>query len=62
MSIKKKGTARRGFAAMSPEQRRAISRIGGLAVPPEHRSFSTNPKLASAAGRKGGMASKKEKQ
>ena len=47
----------RGFACMSPEQRRAIAAKGGAAVPDDKRSFSQNSKLASDAGRKGGQAS-----
>ena len=47
--------SRRGFAAMSPEKRSEIARMGGLAVPAEKRSFSTDRSLAAAAGRKGGQ-------
>lgn len=50
--------ARRGFAAMSPEKRSAIARLGGAAVPADKRSFSQNPDLAVAAGRKGGEISR----
>jgi general stress protein YciG len=46
--------AKRGFAAMSPERRIKIARLGGKAVPPEKRSFSTDRALAAAAGGKGG--------
>jgi len=46
--------ARRGFAAMSPEKRRAIAAKGGANVPPDKRSFSRSAALAAAAGRKGG--------
>lgn len=46
--------ARRGFAAMSPEKQREIARLGGLSIPPAKRSFSRDPSLAAAAGRKGG--------
>jgi general stress protein YciG len=55
---KAKGTSRRGFAAMSPEQHREISRLGGYAVPADRRSFATNKVLAAKAGRKGGMSKK----
>lgn len=48
--------SRRGFAAMSPEKRSEISRMGGLAVPAEKRTFSTDRSLASKAGRKGGQS------
>lgn len=47
---------RKGFAAMDPERQRAISRMGGRALPADKRSFSVNPALAASAGRKGGMA------
>jgi general stress protein YciG len=50
--------ARRGFAAMSPEKRREIAKLGGAAVPAERRSFSQAPDLASSAGKKGGHASR----
>jgi general stress protein YciG len=46
---------RRGFASLTPEQRRAISSKGGLAVDPTKRAFKRNRSLASKAGRKGGM-------
>jgi general stress protein YciG len=47
--------SRRGFASLTPEQRRAISSKGGLAVDPTKRAFKRNRSLASKAGRKGGM-------
>ena len=50
-------TSTRGFASMDPEKQRAIARKGGESVPNEKRSFSQNPALAAAAGRKGGEAS-----
>ena len=43
----------RGFAAMTPEKRSAISRKGGLAVPPENRQYSRDRELASVSGRRG---------
>lgn len=46
--------SKRGFASMSAEKRREISVKGGKSVPPEKRSFSQDPALASAAGKKGG--------
>lgn len=49
------GKLRKGFACMSPEKRKAIASKGGKSVPPEHRSFSMNPKLAEDAGRRGGV-------
>jgi general stress protein YciG len=45
---------RRGFAAMSLEQRTAIARKGGASVPDEKRAFSRDRALAVEAGRKGG--------
>lgn len=53
---------KRGFASMTAEQRLQVARKGGAAVPPEKRSFSTNPKLAAQAGRKGGLAVEQEKR
>lgn len=50
--------ARRGFAAMSKEQRTAIARKGGAATPADKRSFAVNRDLAAAAGRAGGSASR----
>lgn len=47
----------RGFASMSQEDRIAIAKKGGAAVPADRRSFSQNRQLASDAGRKGGEAS-----
>lgn len=49
-----KPKARRGFAAMSLERRTEIARLGGLATPPEKRSFARDRDLASMAGREGG--------
>ena len=51
-----KPSGKRGFAALSPERRREIAKMGGKAVPKEKRSFSTNKKLASDAGSRGGKA------
>lgn len=51
----------RGFGSLSPERRREIAASGGAAVAPENRSFSKDPAMASEAGRKGGMASKRKK-
>jgi uncharacterized protein len=48
---------RKGFAAMSPERRIEIARKGGASVRAENRSFSQDPDLAAAAGRKGGRVS-----
>lgn len=48
----------RGFAAMSPSRRREIAARGGSAVPAHLRSFAQDRALATAAGRKGGSASR----
>jgi general stress protein YciG len=52
-----KTPARRGFAAMSPDQRRFIASKGGRSVPADRRSFSQDRQLAARAGRKGGQSS-----
>lgn len=48
--------AKRGFAALTPERRKAISSLGGKAVKPQNRSFSRNKDLAISAGKKGGIS------
>ena len=45
----------RGFARLSPEQRKEMARKGGKSVPNSKRSFSLNRDLAAEAGRKGGL-------
>ncbi|WP_378730894.1 general stress protein [Nocardia brasiliensis] len=45
--------ARRGFAAMDPEQQRRIASQGGKA---SSGSFDNDPKRASEAGKKGAAA------
>jgi uncharacterized protein len=57
-----KKKALRGFAAMSPEKRRAISSKGGKSAPDEKRTFSTNAAIAKLAGQKGGSAVPAEKR
>lgn len=52
------GKQRRGFAAMDPDKRRAISIKGGSSVPADKRSFAQDRDLAAQAGRKGGEASR----
>lgn len=47
---------RRGFAAMDAGMQRRLASAGGRAVAAEKRSFARDPELARAAGRKGGMA------
>ena len=49
----------RGFAAMSPEQRKAISKRGGRAL--KERYAFQNRELAVTAGRSGGKISKRKK-
>lgn len=58
MKSSKRIPSRRGFASMSPERQREISSLGGKSVPPEKRSFTKDPNLASKAGRIGGLKSK----
>lgn len=48
--------SKRGFASMTPEQRRKIASMGGKAVPASKRTFTLKPGLAAAAGRKGGSS------
>lgn len=48
--------APRGFAAMSPEKRKAIAQLGGKSIPPEKRSFSQSRELAAKAGSQGGKS------
>ncbi|MEW6255664.1 MAG: KGG domain-containing protein [Pseudomonadota bacterium] len=52
----------RGFAAMSPEKRRAIARLGGQSIPPEKRSFSQSRELAAEAGARGGKSVSDDKR
>jgi|RhiMetdeSRZDD1v2_1073273.scaffolds.fasta_scaffold00923_13 general stress protein YciG len=59
---KGKGGSERGFAAMDENKQREIARKGGKSVPPQHRSFSKNPHLASQAGRKGGQSVRPEER
>jgi general stress protein YciG len=46
----------RGFAAMTPERRAEVSRMGGKSVAPEARAYAKDPELAARAGRAGGKA------
>jgi uncharacterized protein len=62
MTVTETVKGRRGFASMDPEKRRAIARLGGMAVKPESRSFSKDRALASNAGRKGGKATPAHKR
>ncbi|HWE21513.1 MAG TPA: KGG domain-containing protein [Hyphomicrobiaceae bacterium] len=47
---------RQGFASMSPELRREISRKGGQSIPAQKRAFSQRKELGRSARRKGGVA------
>jgi uncharacterized protein len=46
----------RGFAAMDPERRRRISRLGGRAAHLKGTAHEFTPTEAAAAGRRGGKA------
>ncbi|NBW07005.1 MAG: stress-induced protein [Caulobacteraceae bacterium] len=46
---------KRGFAAMTPERRTEVAKMGGAAVPSEKRAFS-DPDLARKAGSVGGKS------
>jgi general stress protein YciG len=52
----------KGFASLPPARRREIASLGGRAVEARKRSFSRDPELAAAAGRKGGLALADEKR
>jgi general stress protein YciG len=56
-SPKKK--SRRGFASMTPEQRRAIASKGGKASQATGRAHQYTTEEAKVAGAKGGLAKKK---
>lgn len=47
---------RRGFAALDPERRREISRLGGQAAHAQGTAHRFTSEEASAAGKKGGVA------
>lgn len=46
----------RGFAALSPERRKEIARMGGKSIAPDKRAFSQNRELARRAGKVGGAS------
>ena len=50
------GRSNRGFAAMDPEQQRAIASKGGQAAHQQGRAHEFNSEEAREAGRKGGEA------
>jgi general stress protein YciG len=47
---------KQGFASMAPDLRRAICSKGGKSIPAALRAFSRRQDLAREAGRKGGLA------
>lgn len=49
----------RGFASMTLERRKEVASKGGKSVKGQNRAFSRDRALAQAAGRKGGLRSKK---
>lgn len=55
MSEMQRTPAKRGFAAMDPEQQRAIASKGGKV---SGGNFANNRERAAAAGREGGRASR----
>lgn len=48
--------SKRGFAAMSPEKRKAVAAKGGASVPSHKRCFARDKALAARAGSAGGKA------
>lgn len=49
-------TKLRGFAAMTPDRRREIARLGGRSIPADKRYYARNREAAANAGKKGGKA------
>lgn len=47
---------KRGLALLTPEERKAFARLGGLAVPAHRRGFAVNREAAKRCGSKGGKA------
>lgn len=47
---------RRGFACLTPEQRKEMASKGGKSLAPGDRYYSVNRAAARKAGRKGGKA------
>ena len=52
-------TSRRGFASMDPETQRRIASEGGKASHQSGRGHRFTPEEAQAAGRKGGLATRR---
>lgn len=46
----------RGFGGMRPEDRAAIAKLGGVAVPADRRAYSQDRALASSSGSAGAKA------
>lgn len=49
----------RGLAAVDPERRRAIARLGGIAVQARGTGYRWTPAQAALAGKKGGKVSRR---
>lgn len=58
--IREKG--KRGFASMSPEKRSAIASQGGKAAHAKGTAHQWSAEEAKAAGRKGGLKSRKNRR
>ncbi len=56
------GTSKRGFAAMDPEKRRAISRKGGQSAHAKGAAHEFTPEEAREAGRKGGAVVSQDRE
>jgi general stress protein YciG len=56
MSETRASTPRRGFAALSPERRRELARLGGQRAQALGTAHRFTPEEAAEAGRKGGHA------
>jgi uncharacterized protein len=54
--------SRRGFASMSPEKRRHIAGLGGTSAHARGTAHQWTSEEAREAGRKGGLATKKQAQ
>jgi uncharacterized protein len=55
-------STKRGFAAMTPEERVRISRLGGTAAHAKGSAHQFTPEEARVAGSKGGRASQSRRQ
>lgn len=53
---------KRGFAALTPEERAEVARQGGTAATAQGKAHRFNSEEAAAAGRKGGLAVSKNKE